>query len=357
MENSINSNTNNQEWACSICTLLNNNDVTECIACGTSRDGNTENSTAVWTCRICTTYNQMTNSVCQSCGAPMGTILEMETTESSDTYRLGISSNSGSNLTTREAISILSELLGIQIPSREEMTPRQEAEYYVFGGRSCRCLSCRLRAIRTIIELTESARTERQRNLSEIMMNEILPPLIMSTFNSNNPILQLLGSGSLDTLQQVLDRSLAETEGGMIPATKEEMKCLKCVDNIPGCLEKHHGQETCVICMEKFFIKNKESKLKKKETCKRKRDEYDNNKEESKNNNINCCQIVEMPCGHIFHKECIEEWLEKSDASCPICKNRINKKLDILKEDDNLNQDHDLNSINSNIIEESNNEI
>ena len=143
-------------------------------------------------------------------------------------------------------------------------------------------------------------------------MNEILPPLIISTFNSDNPILQMLSSGNMTSLEEVLDRSLAEAEGNMIPANKKEMECLKCVNYSKDCLEKYHNQTTCVICMDEF-------------------DKEDSN------------TICEMPCGHIFHKSCIEKWLSESDASCPICKYRINQKLGLVKENQDSHPNEQLN--------------
>tara|TARA_B100001287_G_C22495098_1_gene440830 strand:- start:38 stop:448 length:411 start_codon:yes stop_codon:yes gene_type:complete len=38
--------------------------------------------------------------------------------------------------------------------------------------------------------------------------------------------------------------------------------------------------------------------------------------DEEKNN------LSKLECGHLYHKNCIEEWLEK-DLTCPICRNNI----------------------------------
>ena len=296
MENT-DSDLNNDDWECSVCTLLNNNQSTECVACGTSRDGNLENTTAVWTCEYCTTFNQMSTDICISCGLPMNSNIQN-------------TNNSEPQMTETEALSILGELFGFNMRSMENMSEREEAEYIAYQGRSCRCNVCKLRAIRNIIGLNQTASTDRQKRLAGIMMNEILPSLIISTFNADNPILQMLSSGNMTSLEEVLDRSLAEAEGNMIPANEKELECLKCIDYSKDCLEKYHNQSSCVICMDEF-----------------------NSKENT--------QICEMPCGHIFHKSCIKKWLSESDASCPICKHRINQKLDIVKD---TNQDNHLNS-------------
>ena len=30
-----------------------------------------------------------------------------------------------------------------------------------------------------------------------------------------------------------------------------------------------------------------------------------------------------LPCGHLFHAECADEWLGKYSKSCPVCKTNI----------------------------------
>ncbi len=66
---------------------------------------------------------------------------------------------------------------------------------------------------------------------------------------------------------------------------------------------------------------------------------YYNNKEIKEENNF-CCiclqqykieeKIVEMYCNHLFHSECIDEWLN-NNPTCPIC------RMDVINE--NLNND------------------
>ena len=54
---------------------------------------------------------------------------------------------------------------------------------------------------------------------------------------------------------------------------------------------KNENFEKCVICMEKYKL-----------------DE----------------EVETLPCFHIFHKDCIDQWLKAGKDTCPICKNKVN---------------------------------
>ena len=54
---------------------------------------------------------------------------------------------------------------------------------------------------------------------------------------------------------------------------------------------KNEQFQKCVICMEKYAIND---------------------------------EVKTLPCFHLFHKECIDQWLKAGNNSCPICKNVIN---------------------------------
>lgn len=311
---------NTQQWECTICTLLNENNVQECAACGTTREGNTENSTAMWTCRACTTYNRVGQSVCINCGLPINTsIQQISNTNDGVTFQV-----EGNDI--RDILDYLG--LVVNDPTQPvNLTPREEAENIAFNGNPCRCMVCKLRAMRSIIQLNQTASTDRQRHLAGIMMNEILPELIMTTFNSDNPILQLMGSNSMNTLEQVLDRSLAEAEGRQRPASEEDIQCLCTIDLKQN---THLHEEKCVICMDNLKCTEKvDCHVDEMQT-----DEHNVNVDDtsaSKKMKIEK-EVCKLPCNHHFHKDCLLHWLEQ-DASCPICKARIDKEVGLKNKD------------------------
>lgn len=65
---------------------------------------------------------------------------------------------------------------------------------------------------------------------------------------------------------------------------------------------------------------------------------YFNNKENEEENNF-CCiclqqykieeNVIEMSCNHLYHSECIEEWLN-NNPTCPIC------RTDVINENNNV---------------------
>jgi hypothetical protein len=39
--------------------------------------------------------------------------------------------------------------------------------------------------------------------------------------------------------------------------------------------------------------------------------------------------IVELNCGHIYHLECIEKWMDNNNNTCPLCKSNITSTISV----------------------------
>ncbi|KAF3322968.1 E3 ubiquitin-protein ligase RING1-like protein [Carex littledalei] len=73
------------------------------------------------------------------------------------------------------------------------------------------------------------------------------------------------------------------------PTSNASIQSLKIVER----REEEKTEEECTICLEKIF---------------------DNENKEA--------VVKETPCGHIYHGECIDKWLE-IHVSCPLCRYKM----------------------------------
>ncbi|KAG8383108.1 hypothetical protein BUALT_Bualt05G0150500 [Buddleja alternifolia] len=94
-------------------------------------------------------------------------------------------------------------------------------------------------------------------------------------------------------IERVVQRSMEEYEASnyMVPAEDSSIESLDKMIVDSG---------TCSICLEEFFPAN------------------------------GGCEVVCMPCKHIFHEDCIKKWLGTSHY-CPVCRFEMPAKTQMLK--------------------------
>ena len=115
---------------------------------------------------------------------------------------------------------------------------------------------------------------------------------------------------------------------GSPPAAKSEVEKLKKYDLTKEKLLSFGNENTCSVCKEEFVIGNK---------------------------------LVDLPCQHYFHEECLMPWLNQHD-SCPICRYELKtddedyEKMKLLRNGCSLLQRNN-NTVNNNNNETNNNSI
>ncbi|PON98061.1 43kDa postsynaptic protein [Trema orientale] len=114
-----------------------------------------------------------------------------------------------------------------------------------------------------------------------------------SSFFEEEMIAPNISDGMEYYLLQAIAHSFGESEEFFrtVPASKSSVEALKeaKVDDLGATTVQQ-----CSICLEKLWF-------------------------EEDINNINDSKVVRMPCSHLYHTDCIVEWLETSHL-CPLCR-------------------------------------
>lgn len=107
-----------------------------------------------------------------------------------------------------------------------------------------------------------------------------------------------------------LDMDIAELEILLSSIRDQE------INNAIQQFSQHHG----LLDEERTILKNYKNYIPKNEECSICQDKYGFLDE-----------ICELPCGHKFHKDCVDKWLE-NNTTCPMCRHNIREDSgDILK--------------------------
>ena len=108
--------------------------------------------------------------------------------------------------------------------------------------------------------------------------------IISTTNNNNNNYLNCFEIDEISTMENMITNNLKIKNEDYYNNINNNNKIK---NNDCYSANKYHINN-CVICFEKFKLNEK---------------------------------IIKLNCFHIFHKECIENWLNKNNI-CPVCKNK-----------------------------------
>lgn len=152
-------------------------------------------------------------------------------------------------------------------------------------------------------------------------------PTIIRINNPNNPLVQLItnlinSEYENDEIENILNYVMNNDENkyGSPPAAKSEINKLKKYILSKENLNNFGCENSCSVCKEDFVIGNK---------------------------------MMDLPCKHYFHEECLMPWLNQHD-SCPICRYELktdDPDYEKMKKQRNINTNNNIN------INDNNNEI
>ena len=117
-------------------------------------------------------------------------------------------------------------------------------------------------------------------NMNNMMNN--MSAMFNNIFNNNNNF----GNFGMNLNNMMNNMGQEEVNNGLDPAFLNNLPSTKLRD----ISKLEDDKKNCIICMEDFKVDD---------------------------------EVIFLPCLHIFHKDCILEWLNRHD-DCPICKNKIN---------------------------------
>ena len=156
-------------------------------------------------------------------------------------------------------------------------------------------------------------------------------PTILRITNPNNPLVQLItnlinSEYENDEIEHILNYVMNNDENkyGSPPAAKSEINKLKKYILSKENLNNFGCENSCPVCKEDFIVGNK---------------------------------MMDLPCKHYFHEECLMPWLNQHD-SCPICRFELKTddpdyekmKLQRSQNSINVNQNNEQRTVTSSAI-------
>ena len=158
-------------------------------------------------------------------------------------------------------------------------------------------------------------------------------PRIVRLTNPSNPLVQFVTSlinseYENDEIENILNYILNNDNNryGSPPAAESEIKKLDKYILTKDKLKNFGPENTCSVCKEDFIIGNK---------------------------------MMDLPCKHYFHEECLMPWLKQHD-SCPICRFELKtddddyEKMKLQRNSNIINQNRN-NQLQNIIIDQNNN--
>ncbi|CAE7510534.1 TIL [Symbiodinium natans] len=158
----------------------------------------------------------------------------------------------------------------------------QHGDLFTYQGVQFKVVACEPDAVARI---GKSTTIFCQGHLTPTLRN-LLPPHLMNQVAQLPQGLQMLLLSSERTTRE-LEEMLSQRRG-LFPQTIEEIHSF----NWPPS-DVAPAQQTCMVCLEDFQLAT---------PCRR------------------------LPCGHVFHQSCIDEWLRRC-TDCPICKANVDRAI------------------------------
>eukprot|EP00930_Biecheleria_cincta_P056633 TRINITY_DN42711_c0_g1_i1.p1 TRINITY_DN42711_c0_g1~~TRINITY_DN42711_c0_g1_i1.p1 ORF type:complete len:425 (-),score=64.26 TRINITY_DN42711_c0_g1_i1:278-1552(-) len=118
-------------------------------------------------------------------------------------------------------------------------------------------------------------------------LRNLLPPNLLNQVAQLPPGLQMLLLNTERSTRELED--MLSHRRGLFPSTLSEIESF----NWPPADSSVTQQQTCMVCLCEFQIAD---------TCRR------------------------LPCNHVFHQGCIDEWLQRC-TDCPICKSNVDRAI------------------------------